>query len=166
VTEQYTKVKNIELLYKAPQGHKDPFIWVPLHELSEVGIPFDSEADEELAYLDKIRILQENGSYLYLEHSFPKLEEQFDALAPEDMEKCEICKIDFPLLLINQSVSSEGSYKSCPVCALKNRNSLHRLPMSTPFHGPQAAAMYEMAVKFLKHINRWDARAGLPEPKE
>lgn len=166
MAEKYTKAKNIELMYAAPQGHEDVFIWIPLHELSEIGIPFDSEADEELEYLGKVRIQQEDGTYLYFEHNFPGLEEQFDTLAPEDLEKCKICKIDFPLALIAQSVSTEGTYASCPVCALKHRNSVHGLPISTPFQGPQAAAMYELAVKFLKHTNRWDASIGLPEPEE
>lgn len=81
----------------------------------------------------------------------------------KETKQCSVCKIDFQSDLINDLNSSDGSYPACPVCALKAINTIHGLPMSTPFRGGMANVKYLMAVDFLKKTNQWSNPDGLPE---
>jgi hypothetical protein len=47
-------------------------------------------------------------------------------------------------------VTSYGTVVCCPICALKQRNEMHGLPKSTPFHGETARDMYDEAIQYLK----------------
>jgi hypothetical protein len=47
-------------------------------------------------------------------------------------------------------ITSKGTIRLCPICALKERNALHGLPEDTPFQGPIARQMYEEALSYVK----------------
>lgn len=163
MAKELTKAKNVELLYSAPAGHDEPHIWVPLTDVLGAGSPLDPDEEQELEYLDIFRIQMEDGSYQEFQHVGLSIGDQFDDLEDEDLDKCQVCRIDFPAELINTLVSTEGSISCCPVCALRNRNKNHGMKMSEPFRGEIANLMYNTAVQFLKHTKQWSNPDGLPE---
>lgn len=64
-------------------------------------------------------------------------------------DNCPICNNSFPQGLL-EGIYLNGSYaRSCPICALRLRNALHELPLSTRFHGPIAHQMFLRAVEHL-----------------
>ena len=63
---------------------------------------------------------------------------------------CTECQRRFPDHLIQRLVCNGVSEAMCPLCALAERNSAHRLPRSEPFSGPIARAMFVEACEHLK----------------
>ena len=61
---------------------------------------------------------------------------------------CEICHRRYPSEMIQPMVTSFGTSKMCPICALKVRNLLAGLPEDTPFHGEIAQRLYQEAVQY------------------
>ena len=68
------------------------------------------------------------------------------------MKRCEDCKRTFPDHLIAFMRWDIRPLEIYPICALKIRNKIHDLQEGTPFTGEMAQAMYEEAIKFIRHV--------------
>ena len=64
------------------------------------------------------------------------------------MKKCPQCNRDFPAHLINRMVSNEGSFYSCPLCALEYGNKMHGINR-TDFTGTIASQLLAEAREFI-----------------
>lgn len=157
------EIREVELLWEAPKGHKDKTMWVSLSEIIVVGLPYDPEDEKVLDFQDKVRIVVGDDEYVYYKYKEFDPTEEFEDIEDEDLEKCERCNKDFPAELIKQTVSSEGNFTSCPICALKERNKVHGMPKDAPFSGELASLLYGTAVQWLKFRGEWDNKDGLPE---
>jgi C4-type Zn-finger protein len=69
-------------------------------------------------------------------------------------ERCPVCKRKFSIHLLSPLVTNEGRQLMCPICALKIINTIHGLPLDTPFRGEMAQEMYEEALEELKGEER------------
>ncbi len=70
--------------------------------------------------------------------------------------KCRICSRDFPTHLIQELASSDENghiqhRTMCPICALKQINSLSGLPEGTPFRGANANALHKEAIAHIAY---------------
>lgn len=65
------------------------------------------------------------------------------------MKKCPNCNKDFPGHLINVMFSSEGSFLTCPICALEHMNKAHGINR-LDFEGKIASLMLAEAREFIK----------------
>ena len=65
------------------------------------------------------------------------------------MDTCEVCKQKFPDGCCAPLLGDVIYRVICGVCALKERNTIHGLPLTTPFQGEEAQATYERAARHL-----------------
>lgn len=61
--------------------------------------------------------------------------------------KCPKCKRKFSEHLIQPMFVNGGYLDLCPLCALELRNTIHGLPLDTPFQGEIAQELYEEALE-------------------
>ena len=75
-------------------------------------------------------------------------------MTAEKKYKCSACSKRFPERMIQPILVAASHRKvewnACPICALKIRNRAAGLPKDTPFAGPQAKALHDEAVAYLK----------------
>lgn len=74
------------------------------------------------------------------------------------MARCRECKRKFPPDMITSLVTNHGSSPMCPICALVIRNTMHGLPIDTPFSGEIASNMHDDAVEHLAKTGQTDPR--------
>jgi hypothetical protein len=63
------------------------------------------------------------------------------------MPVCGMCKNQMPEL--NELEDANGIRLVCPICGLKESNTVAGLPLDTPFAGKMAQRLLKRAVKFL-----------------
>jgi len=62
--------------------------------------------------------------------------------------RCQKCKFNYQHTeVIQPLITSWGTKMLCAICALRGRNRIHGIPLSTPFQGEEAQRLYDLAMQ-------------------